>query len=92
MRHPNIVQVYGYFMNDLRMNIVMELSGTDLATFLKSNKNKLTWADKRILAKQAVLAVHYLHSRNVIHRDIKGNNFVVRCVLAKKSDTFDSLK
>jgi serine/threonine protein kinase len=39
------------------------------------------WSVKWSLAKQAAVGLNYLHSSNMIHRDVKSPNFLVRTIM-----------
>jgi len=78
MRHPNIVQYMGMTKTDEDVYIVTEyLNGGDLYDKLRDKTIKLSW--KRIvnLAIETCRAIAYLHSRGVVHRDLKSQNLLV---------------
>ncbi|RUS35560.1 kinase-like domain-containing protein [Jimgerdemannia flammicorona] len=47
-----------------------------LPDYLKKNMGQLSWADKLSLAIQIAEALRYIHSRNVIHRDLHSKNIL----------------
>ncbi|PKY50508.1 kinase-like protein, partial [Rhizophagus irregularis] len=51
--------------------------GGDLRSYLKNNFKYLTWYDKKKLAYQIADGLNYLHSENVLHRDLHSKNIVV---------------
>lgn len=70
--HPNIIKVYETYKLKKRKAIVMELcSGGDLYT-----RNPYSEKQAAKIVKECLSAVAYLHSRNVIHRDIKYENIM----------------
>ena len=70
--HPNIIKVYETYKVKTRKAIVMELcSGGDLYT-----RNPYSEKQAAKIVKECLSAVAYLHSRNVIHRDIKFENIM----------------
>jgi len=79
MRHPNIVQFIGISKDDARgFHIVTEfVGGGDLRKKLKDPSVPMTWRLKADLAHQIACAVAYLHSRSIIHRDLKSKNLLV---------------
>ncbi|RUP49637.1 kinase-like domain-containing protein, partial [Jimgerdemannia flammicorona] len=48
-----------------------------LPDYLKKNMGQLSWADKLSLAIQIAEALRYIHSRNVIHRDLHSKNILI---------------
>jgi len=70
--HPNIIKVYETFELKNRKAIVMELcSGGDL---YKRHPYSEKQAAK--IVKECLSAIAYLHSHNVIHRDVKYENIM----------------
>ncbi len=49
--------------------------GGELGDYLRSKKILSEWESRRIF-KQLHEAVRYIHSRNVVHRDLKLNNIL----------------
>jgi serine/threonine protein kinase len=78
LNHPNIVRYIDSFLskNSENLCIAMEYcDGGDLASQIKVARNKLFSEDKILhWFVQISLGVHYMHTNNVLHRDLKTQN------------------
>ncbi|GAM27145.1 hypothetical protein SAMD00019534_103200, partial [Acytostelium subglobosum LB1] len=77
--HRNIVQFIGVGGREQLLFLVTELiSGGDLGTLLyDSTAIKIPWSLKLNLAKDIAEGMVYLHSKNIMHRDLKSNNLLI---------------
>jgi len=78
MRHPNIVQFIGISLHESGLHICTEyVKNGNLRTFLKDHSVEMPWTLRVLIAHDVACAMAYLHSRNVIHRDLKSKNLLV---------------
>lgn len=76
LKHPNIIQVQD-FVTGKNMNyscIVMTLGGTSLHSAIHQCRTR---GKERDYFTQMISAVAYLHTRGILHGDLKPSNFVV---------------
>lgn len=74
--HPNIVKFYQTFEDGYQVHFVMEYcSGGNLGDYIKKRGLPSEERASRIMAN-AFAAVCYLHSKGIVHRDIKEENFL----------------
>ena len=79
IRHPNIVQYLGVCRDcDSRLPVLlMELLDSSLTKYLKSSNKPLPYHVQVDLCFDIALAIAYLHSNGIIHRDLSGNNVLI---------------
>ena len=77
LQHPNIIELYDVYISDDRIYIVMELmSGGELFDYVVQ-KGTLTEEEASRIVRKVTSALVYMHSRNVIHRDMKPENLLL---------------
>merc|ERR1719240_238954 len=91
MSHSNIVAYVGCFIEGVKLYILMEYAdGGDLATAIKSREEEKSLFREReimVLFVQLALALHHVHSRKILHRDLKPLNvFLTRKGVVKLGD------
>ena len=71
--HPNIIQLFEVFSVKRKIWLIMELcTGGDLT----ARSSDMREADVVIILEQILLAIKYMHKRNVTHRDLKLENIL----------------
>lgn len=77
-QHKNIVQLIDLFENGDSYYIVMEyMEGNDMFEFLQARDFKIEENLVKELIAQLILAVQYLHSFGIVHRDLKLENIMM---------------
>ncbi|OJD35955.1 ste ste11 protein kinase [Diplodia corticola] len=77
LKHPNIVQYLGSNSDETHLNIFLEyVPGGSVATMLV-NYGPLLEPLVANFVRQILTGLAYLHSKEIIHRDIKGANILV---------------
>jgi len=77
MRHPFIVGLHSAFQTKRQLYLIMEYCpGGDLAFILKK-EGRFHENKARIYIAEVILAIEYLHKKNVIFRDLKPENVVL---------------
>ncbi len=79
VRHPNLVRVFGTGRLDDTTYIAMELlDGPNLEDHLRAQPNqRLAWAEALELLLPTLAALHAIHERGYVHRDIKPGNILI---------------
>ncbi|CAM9987587.1 unnamed protein product [Ectocarpus sp. 6 AP-2014] len=77
IEHPAIVNMFGYFLDDTKLYLVMEyVEGGELFSHLRSCV-RFPDHQGKLYTAEIVLAFSYLHSLNVVYRDLKPENLLI---------------
>lgn len=80
LRHENVVKCYDVFLEAQYVNIVVDLfTGGDLVDGLnlhRRSRGRVPDVQLALVTRQMVAAISHVHSLQIIHRDIKGENFL----------------
>ncbi|KAF9910059.1 hypothetical protein EC991_007390 [Linnemannia zychae] len=77
-RHPNIVQFMGICKRRKRFYIITEfLPMGNLRRWIQDDTKEFGWDTRISFAIDISLALAYLHHKNIIHRDLKGENLLI---------------
>ena len=79
IRHPNIVQYLGVTRDpESRLPVLlMELLDESLTKMLERSQQSLAYCVQVDICHDIALAVAYLHSNDIIHRDLSSNNVLM---------------
>ena len=79
IKHPNIVQFLGIFQEpDTQLPVLlMELMDNSLTHFLESAAQSLPYHIQVNICHDIILALSFLHSNDIVHRDLSSNNVLM---------------
>ncbi|XP_053729118.1 LIM domain kinase 1a isoform X1 [Synchiropus splendidus] len=77
--HPNVLKFIGVLYKDKRLNFITEyIKGGTLREIIKKMDCSYPWNQRVSFAKDIAAGMSYLHSMNIIHRDLNSHNCLVR--------------
>uniref|UniRef100_A0A672KNW0 LIM domain kinase 1 n=1 Tax=Sinocyclocheilus grahami TaxID=75366 RepID=A0A672KNW0_SINGR len=77
--HPNVLKFIGVLYKDKRLNFIAEyIKGGTLRDIIKNMDSDYSWQQRVSFAKDISSGMTYLHSMNIIHRDLNSHNCLVR--------------
>lgn len=78
LKHPSVVELYNYFEDRQYVYLVVEYCpGGELQSYLKSRKGPLSEPEACHVLAQVVSGLLYLHSHNILHRDLSLSNLLL---------------
>uniref|UniRef100_A0A8B9JZQ6 LIM domain kinase 1 n=1 Tax=Astyanax mexicanus TaxID=7994 RepID=A0A8B9JZQ6_ASTMX len=77
--HPNVLKFIGILFKDKRLNLISEyVPGGTLRETIEKMDSNYPWNLRVSYAKDISAGMAYLHSMNVIHRDLNSHNCLVK--------------
>ena len=77
LNHPNITKILETFEDDKYIFIIMEyINGGNLFSFVKKRR-KLSEKISKFLFRQIIEGIQHIHSKKIVHRDIKLENILI---------------
>lgn len=83
IHHPNCVELYGMSSTpDGKPVLVMDLCDGNLADYTTDRREKgypeLSNSEKRRIILEIAKGIAYMHSKGLVHRDIKSENILMK--------------
>ncbi|XP_037935431.1 serine/threonine-protein kinase PLK4 isoform X2 [Teleopsis dalmanni] len=79
LKHPSVLELFTFFQDNNYVYLVLELAHNgELHRFLKHNLNRtMKESEAAIVLQQVVSGLLYLHSNQIMHRDISLSNLLL---------------
>ncbi|XP_048468792.1 serine/threonine-protein kinase Nek8 isoform X2 [Rhincodon typus] len=78
LNHPNIIEYYENFLEDKALMIAMEYApGGTLADYIQKRNSLLDEETILHFFVQILLALHHVHNKLILHRDLKTQNILL---------------
>ncbi|XP_054723412.1 LIM domain kinase 1-like [Uloborus diversus] len=79
LQHKNVLRFVGVVYKDKKLHLITEyISGGTLQDYIHNHSIDIAWLQRINFAKDIAFGMAYLHSKNIIHRDLNSNNCLVR--------------
>ena len=88
MDHPNVAKLVRWFENEQNIYILMELWENKCMVDLVRTRRRLTEIETRSYIAQLVKGIQYIHSKRVVHRDLKLGNLFLNASMQLKIGDF----
>eukprot|EP01119_Soliformovum_irregulare_P025619 TRINITY_DN9544_c0_g1_i1.p1 TRINITY_DN9544_c0_g1~~TRINITY_DN9544_c0_g1_i1.p1 ORF type:complete len:519 (+),score=101.73 TRINITY_DN9544_c0_g1_i1:3-1559(+) len=85
LMHPNLTPLVGACTKPQHLMIVAEYIETDLENFLWHLKGKIPLIEKIRMARDAAEGILFLHSKNILHQNLKPTNLLVAIERRKRT-------
>lgn len=80
IEHPNVISLKHVSITSMYTCLILELMDMDLKTYLAKHPNDFDNKLQLHCAIELVSGLYYLHSRGILHRDLKPQNILVNDV------------
>ncbi|XP_038068658.1 interleukin-1 receptor-associated kinase 4-like [Patiria miniata] len=90
LKHPNLVELYGFSFDGPTPCLIFNYlhNGSLLAALDKDSSLHLPWESRVLIAQGTAQGLSYLHSKDVVHRDVKSANVLLDADLTAKVADF----
>lgn len=76
-RHENVIELIDVFSQKQNLNLILEFLTADLEHLIKDKSILFSPSDVKSWLLMTLRGLHYLHSRFILHRDLKPNNLLL---------------
>ncbi|XP_019859902.1 PREDICTED: serine/threonine-protein kinase PLK4-like isoform X2 [Amphimedon queenslandica] len=89
LKHPSILELYDFFEDSNYVYLILEFcQNGELNRYLKHRQKSLSEDEVRIILNQVVKGLIYLHSFNIVHRDLSLSNILLTSSMDAKIADF----
>lgn len=78
LKHPNLVELIEIISSGNKIEIILEFGGEDLRTYYSRIPYIKRVKEIKNIGFQVLNGLNYLHSLNIMHRDIKPDNILIK--------------
>ncbi|XP_055902546.1 LIM domain kinase 1 isoform X2 [Eupeodes corollae] len=79
LHHENVLKFIGVLYKEKKLHLITEfIAGGSLKELIHDSECPLLWEQRISFAKDIACGMSYLHSKNIIHRDLNSLNCLVR--------------
>lgn len=75
--HENVIELIDVFSQKQNLNLILEFLSADLEHLIKDRSILFSTSDVKSWLLMTLRGLHYLHSRFILHRDLKPNNLLL---------------
>ncbi|XP_055903929.1 serine/threonine-protein kinase PLK4 [Eupeodes corollae] len=78
LKHPSILELYTFFQDQNYVYLVLELAHNgELHRYLKQSMRPMNESEAASIMRQVISGLQYLHSHQILHRDISLSNLLL---------------